>query len=143
MIAFPIGKQTLNTLSLAGFAINLWMMKLKSISIQTPEFTFSNTKVSFFWKLSDKIGVYITLHISSYQLTHGTGFDNKPNTVVTLQFTTMGWNAHILETVIPDAKAYWESHRPKDNTLIKQSCPWWPQGKVCFLPFHSQLDRPS
>jgi len=84
----------------------------------------------------------ISLNISSHQLHHGVGFDNKPNSVTSFIFTTLGWNSQILETIITDSKKYWDDNQSRESTTIRQAHPWWPQGKLLVSnPKINQLDH--
>jgi len=78
-------------------------------------------------------GKFVWINIDIHQLSHGTGFENKPQTVCTAIFKVFGWNSPILNQIIEESVNFYEKHKSPDKTTIRLANPWWPLGKFLIV----------
>eukprot|EP01129_Flabellula_baltica_P003144 TRINITY_DN12982_c0_g1_i1.p1 TRINITY_DN12982_c0_g1~~TRINITY_DN12982_c0_g1_i1.p1 ORF type:complete len:746 (+),score=180.50 TRINITY_DN12982_c0_g1_i1:112-2349(+) len=81
---------------------------------------------------------FVWIDVSVSQLNHGTGWDNKPQSVSSVTFKVFGWNERILADIVNVASEFYEKNKSYDKTSIRQGSPWYPQGR--FLISKDKVD---
>jgi len=83
-------------------------------------------------------GTWVWMNITSTQLSHGIGWEQKPASLNTIELTAFGWKQDILVAMVQEARKHYELNKNPNKTMLKQAATWYPNGKVL-----AQMDRVS